>query len=85
MDYAHRALMLSPGHRADILDPRFSRIGLGVCRDAQGRFWVTEMFLADTFLSRRPAPAPPPRPGLSGGERVPQFASAPACQLPERL
>jgi uncharacterized protein YkwD len=48
VDYAHRALMASPGHRANILEPRFTKIGLGVYRNAQGEFWVTEMFSRDT-------------------------------------
>ena len=48
VDYAHRALMASPGHRANILEPRFSKIGLGVYRNAHGEFWVTEMFSRDT-------------------------------------
>ena len=45
--YAHTALMNSPGHRANILEPRFSKVGVGVYRDSKGRFWVTEMFLRD--------------------------------------
>ena len=47
VDYAHRALMASPGHRANILEPRFSKIGIGVYRNARGEFWVTEMFSRD--------------------------------------
>ena len=47
VDYAHRALMASPGHRANILEPRFSKIGVGVYRNARGEFWVTEMFSRD--------------------------------------
>ena len=43
-DYAHRALMASPHHRANILEPRFTEVGVGLYRDPQGRFWVTEMF-----------------------------------------
>ena len=43
--YAHTALMASPGHRANILEPRFSKVGVGLYRDPEGRFWVTEMFL----------------------------------------
>lgn len=46
--YAHEALMHSPGHRANILEPRFSKVGVGVYRDSKGRFWVTEMFLRDS-------------------------------------
>lgn len=47
VDYSHRALMDSPGHRANILEPRFTKIGLGVYRNAKGEFWVTEMFSRD--------------------------------------
>jgi len=46
--YAHQSLMASPGHRANILDPRFSKVGVGLYRDSQGQFWVTEMFLWDS-------------------------------------
>jgi len=45
--YAHTSLMNSPGHRANILEPRFTKVGIGLYRDSQGRFWVTEMFLRD--------------------------------------
>lgn len=47
VDYAHRALMASPGHRANILEARFAKIGVGVYRSAKGEFWVTEMFSRD--------------------------------------
>ena len=47
VDYSHRAFMESPGHRANILEPRFTKIGLGVYRSAGGAFWVTEMFTRD--------------------------------------
>lgn len=35
---AFEALMASPGHRANILEPRFSRAGVAVVRD--GRYWL---------------------------------------------
>ncbi len=44
----HQALMNSPGHRANILDARFTSIGVGIYRDSAGGFWVTEMFLRDS-------------------------------------
>ena len=47
VDYAHRALMASPGHRANILEPRFAKVGIGIYRNAKGEFWVTEMFSRD--------------------------------------
>ena len=48
VEYGHRALMNSPGHRANILEKRFTKIGLGVYRNARGEFWVTEMFSRDS-------------------------------------
>jgi uncharacterized protein YkwD len=39
----HRALMRSPGHRANILDARMRRVGVGVV-ERYGQLWVTEVF-----------------------------------------
>jgi uncharacterized protein YkwD len=47
-EYAHQSLMASPSHRENILEPRFTKVGVGLYRDPQGRFWVTEMFLGDS-------------------------------------
>jgi len=47
-EYGHRALMASPGHRANILDGRFTKIGLGVYHNSRGEFWVTQMFSKDS-------------------------------------
>jgi uncharacterized protein YkwD len=38
------AFMNSPRHRANILEPRFTQIGLGVVVDAQGTSWITQVF-----------------------------------------
>jgi uncharacterized protein YkwD len=48
MEFGHRAIMRSPSHRAAILDPRYTKVGVGVHRDARGELWATEMFLRDT-------------------------------------
>jgi uncharacterized protein YkwD len=47
VEFGHQALMNSPGHRANILEPRFAKIGVGIFRNDKGEFWVTEMFLRD--------------------------------------
>jgi uncharacterized protein YkwD len=39
----HRAFMGSPGHRANILDPRMRRVGVGIV-ERNGELWVTEVF-----------------------------------------
>jgi uncharacterized protein YkwD len=41
---AHRALWLSPSHRGNLLDARFTRLGLGVTQTEDGRVWVTQLF-----------------------------------------
>lgn len=41
---AHRALWLSPSHRGNLLDGRFTRVGIGVARGEDGRVWVTQLF-----------------------------------------
>ena len=39
----HKLWMQSGGHRINILNPRFRRVGIGVAK-ARGRVWVTAMF-----------------------------------------
>ena len=40
---AHRALMRSPSHRADMLDPTKRGVGVGVVRSG-GQLWITQLF-----------------------------------------
>jgi len=47
VERGHQALMNSPGHRANILFPRFRQGGVGIYKSARGEFWVTEMFLTN--------------------------------------
>ncbi len=39
----HMALMLSPGHKANIMNVRYNSVGIGVF-EAKGRLWVTQDF-----------------------------------------
>ena len=41
---AHAGLMDSPGHRANILNERFARIGIGVFIDGTGSMFFTQLF-----------------------------------------
>lgn len=41
---AHQSLMNSPGHKANILLPSVTRLGIGVQANSNGDIWVTEMF-----------------------------------------
>ncbi|MCL2522207.1 MAG: SafA/ExsA family spore coat assembly protein [Erysipelotrichales bacterium] len=36
----------SPGHRANIMNPNFNQIGVGVARDNRGNLFWTQMFVA---------------------------------------
>jgi uncharacterized protein YkwD len=57
-DEVHVAWMLSPGHRANILEPAFGAVGVGiVCRN-DGRMWATQLF-APTPASIRAASTHP--------------------------
>ncbi|MEM7287448.1 MAG: CAP domain-containing protein [Actinomycetota bacterium] len=38
------AFMASPGHRANVLDVRFDRVGVGVATDEDGRLYTTHRF-----------------------------------------
>ncbi len=42
---AHRALWSSPSHRSNLLDARFTRMGLGIAKGDDGRVFVTEIFV----------------------------------------
>lgn len=66
IDAAHARLMASPGHRANILDGRFSVAGFGVVRHADGRWFITQDFIQPAGAPRSVAPvasrsAAPPR------------------------
>lgn len=44
---AHRALWASPSHRGNLLDPRFTRIGIATLPAEDGTIWVTQLFASD--------------------------------------
>lgn len=58
VDQVHAALMASAQHRSEVLDPRFTGIGVGVIQSG-GSLWVTEVFRQ---RAGDPAPAPAPAP-----------------------
>lgn len=41
---AHRALWASPSHRGNMLDSRFSRVGVGAARGPDGSVWLCQIF-----------------------------------------
>lgn len=73
----HGALEASPGHRANMLDPAFLNVGIGVV-ESGGTLWVTQVFKQPSSLQAAvvpppPEPAPPPPPAAP-----PPGAPAPA-------
>lgn len=44
---AHESLMNSPGHRANILDPAYSTIGVGIYVRGDGRHYYTQLFVGN--------------------------------------
>jgi len=68
---AHRRLMNSPGHRANLLDPRFTTVGFAVVQSPSGQYWVTQNFIQPAGSASTPATAPP---------AVARTASAPTAQ-----
>lgn len=55
----HAALMASSGHRANLLDPAVSQLGVGVVWDGR-RMWVSQVFRAATGAALAAAPVSPP-------------------------
>jgi uncharacterized protein YkwD len=83
IEAAHRALMNSPPHYANIMSGDFTQGGFGAVQDSQGRWWVTQDFMRPSGAARAPAPqpepeaAPEPEPEPEA-EADPAPASAPA-------
>lgn len=47
--YGHEGLMRSAVHRENILDPSWDRVGLGIVKNKQGYFVITEEFSRDPY------------------------------------
>jgi uncharacterized protein YkwD len=44
LELVHQEFMSSDYHRRNILHPRFTYVGSGVCLDEFGNYWVTQIF-----------------------------------------
>ena len=45
VDKAQAAFMSSDGHRRNILSSSWTKVGIGVCYDANGFVYVTQLFV----------------------------------------
>jgi hypothetical protein len=80
VDSIEAAFENSPHHFANMVDPSFSLIGVGVVQDSSGTYWVTEDFKQPSNAPKAAAPAP--RPAKPAAPRpvvhpAPKPASAP--------
>lgn len=86
VDDTHARLMNSPGHRANILDPRFTVAGFAVIQASDGRYYTTQAFLQPAGAVAPVAPAPAPRaPAASRPAttaRAPVAVAGPAIPVP---
>jgi uncharacterized protein YkwD len=62
VDVAVNAWMHSDGHRANILDPRFKEIGVGIVRGFAGDRYASGATYTTTFGARATRTQPPPTP-----------------------
>lgn len=75
IDDAHNRLMNSPGHRANILDPKYTVVGIAVSRTGDGQHYITQNFV-EPKPAAAPAPAPAPAPAKPA-------VAAPAAPAPK--
>ena len=73
IDDAHRRLMNSPGHRANILNAKFTEVGVGVVKDGNGDHFITEAFVEPNGARPAAAPTSP----KAAGPATPASASSP--------
>lgn len=78
IDSSHTNLMNSPPHRANILSPEYTHIGIGAVQDASGRWWVTQGFMRPSGAQPAPAPEPEPEPAPAAPEPAPEPPPPPA-------
>jgi uncharacterized protein YkwD len=90
MDDAHRRLMNSPGHRANLMNPTFTVVGMAVARTADGVGFITQDFVEPKAASPAtpaspvevPAGDPAPPPPAPAPAPTPRTAPAPSPTPP---
>lgn len=78
----HQAFVNSPHHYENLVEPRFTHIGVGVV-ERNGQMWVTEDFKQARAARPQPAPAPPPTAAPARAQQPPRPAAVrPARAVP---
>ncbi len=74
VDAVWDAFMASPSHAANVLDPAFTRIGVGVVRTPDGVLYTAHRFAGAPRTNRRSPPHPP---GTGATDRTADPVSGP--------
>ncbi|HZQ86620.1 MAG TPA: CAP domain-containing protein [Acidimicrobiales bacterium] len=87
VEQLEQAFEASPSHNEHLVDPRYTRIGVGVAFDGNGRMWVTQLFMRPRApqVVRAPAPqsfAPVPGAALTAAASAPGPARADPASPP---
>jgi hypothetical protein len=82
VEAANYEFMNSPGHRANILDPRFTDVGIGVVPALGGGIWVTEDFVQSAGAPTAAAPPPDPQPDVASSAMPEPPATEPPASEP---
>ncbi|MCU0266906.1 MAG: CAP domain-containing protein, partial [Actinomycetia bacterium] len=85
-EQVQQLFMGSAAHRANILDRRFDRVGIGVAEGTDGRLWFTVdlLQLAGSTAGAAPAPEPVPAPSARSSTPSPAAAARPAPRAAPR-
>ena len=59
VDSLFDAFVASPGHYTNLVDPQYTRVGVCVGRDANGKLFTTHRFIAIAGDGAAPPPPPP--------------------------
>lgn len=85
----HQAFIDSPGHYKNLVDPRYTHIGVGVVFGSDGSMYTAHQFLtlAEVATASAPAPTPPvtkaaPQPAQPQGAEPPAPSPHPAPTAP---
>ena len=82
VEQIHTALMLSPGHKANILEGAFSIVGMAVAKGPDGMLYLTQDFMQPSGGTPRPvakpaAPKAAPKPRVVAAAPKPRPVSTP--------
>ncbi len=76
------AFVASPGHYKNLVDPDFSRVGVCVGRDGNGKLFTTHRFAAVGAAAPAPPPPPPPPPPTTAAPAPPPAPPTTAAPPP---